>query len=105
MGQPIATASVRIAPDMQPLDDGLERIEVLLRDIADVIARYRATSEQAEACPCGGDCKCDTKEIASGCQCAACVSGVMHASDCSVHNEPAFPNGPCDCKTKEFATA
>lgn len=20
-----------------------------------------------------------------------------HASDCSVHNEPAFPKGPCDC--------
>ena len=21
----------------------------------------------------------------------------MHDSDCSVHNMPAFPNGPCDC--------
>lgn len=20
-----------------------------------------------------------------------------HASDCAVHNEPAFPAGPCDC--------
>lgn len=20
-----------------------------------------------------------------------------HASDCAVHNEPAMPNGPCDC--------
>lgn len=22
-----------------------------------------------------------------------------HASDCAVHNMPAYPNGPCDCKT------
>ena len=21
-----------------------------------------------------------------------------HKSDCSLHNEPAFPNEPCDCK-------
>ncbi|WP_418219853.1 hypothetical protein [Burkholderia metallica] len=21
----------------------------------------------------------------------------IHASDCAVHNEPAYPNGPCDC--------
>lgn len=21
----------------------------------------------------------------------------MHASDCARHNEPAYPNGPCDC--------
>lgn len=23
--------------------------------------------------------------------------GRAHASDCSMHNEPASPNGPCDC--------
>lgn len=62
MEKPLAHATVRIAPDMQPLDDGLARIEVLLRDIADVIARYRATSEQDEACPCGGDCGCTDPE-------------------------------------------
>lgn len=22
---------------------------------------------------------------------------VVHDSDCAVHNEPAYPNGPCDC--------
>lgn len=22
---------------------------------------------------------------------------VMHDSDCAVHNEPAYPAGPCDC--------
>lgn len=22
---------------------------------------------------------------------------VVHASDCAMHNEPASPNGPCDC--------
>lgn len=21
----------------------------------------------------------------------------LHKSDCAVHNEPAYPNGPCDC--------
>lgn len=36
-------------------------------------------------------------EQASHCMCGACKGGVIHASDCSVHNEPAYPNGPCDC--------
>ena len=31
---------------------------------------------------------------ASGCQGGACT----HASDCAVHNEPAEPAGPCDCR-------
>jgi len=35
--------------------------------------------------------------IPSHCMCAACCDGVIHASDCSVHNMPAMPNGPCDC--------
>lgn len=26
-----------------------------------------------------------------------------HSSDCAVHNEPAFPNGPCDCGYSEVA--
>lgn len=24
-----------------------------------------------------------------------------HDSDCSMHNEPAYPNGECDCSVKE----
>jgi len=31
------------------------------------------------------------------CQCFACKDGVLHASDCAVHNGPAYPAGPCDC--------
>lgn len=31
------------------------------------------------------------------CTCPACADGVIHASDCAVHNEPAMPNGPCTC--------
>ena len=31
------------------------------------------------------------------CQCNACKNGVVHTSCCAVHNEPAYPNGPCDC--------
>jgi hypothetical protein len=31
------------------------------------------------------------------CQCDACKDGVEHASDCAVHNAPAYPVGECDC--------
>jgi len=31
------------------------------------------------------------------CQCTACKTGIIHASDCAVHNGPAYPAGPCDC--------
>jgi hypothetical protein len=31
------------------------------------------------------------------CMCPACREGVLHASSCAVHNEPALPVGPCDC--------
>ena len=31
------------------------------------------------------------------CQCPACQDGNVHDSDCAVHNEPAYPIGPCDC--------
>lgn len=31
------------------------------------------------------------------CQCTACKDGIIHASDCAVHNGPAYPAGPCDC--------
>jgi hypothetical protein len=37
------------------------------------------------------------------CQCQACQKlfkeeNAVHYSSCSVHNEPASPNGECDCK-------
>ncbi|MFZ2287590.1 MAG: hypothetical protein WAV93_11445 [Bacteroidales bacterium] len=35
------------------------------------------------------------------CMCHACKDGVIHLSDCSVHNAPALPVGPCDCGIKE----
>lgn len=31
------------------------------------------------------------------CMCPACRQGNTHASDCAVHNEPAEPNGACNC--------
>ena len=31
-----------------------------------------------------------------GCQCPACKI-TPHASDCAVHNEPAYPKGACNC--------
>lgn len=36
-------------------------------------------------------------EFAAHCQCPACATGLIHASCCAVHNEPAYPNGPCNC--------
>jgi len=34
-----------------------------------------------------------------GCQCPACKVA-PHASDCAVHNEPAYPTGKCNCGAK-----
>ena len=36
------------------------------------------------------------KEALSNCQCPECQV-VLHASDCAVHNEPAYPKGECNC--------
>ena len=36
------------------------------------------------------------KEVLNGCQCPECKV-VLHASDCAVHNEPAYPKGQCNC--------
>ena len=36
------------------------------------------------------------KEALSSCQCPECRL-VLHASDCAVHNEPAYPKGECNC--------
>lgn len=30
-----------------------------------------------------------------------CSEDCHHSSDCAVHNEPAYPNGECDCKEKK----
>jgi hypothetical protein len=39
--------------------------------------------------------------IDPGCQCPACAwTGIKHASDCGVHNEPAFGMGICNCGAK-----
>ena len=35
------------------------------------------------------------------CQCTACKNGVLHASDCAVHNGPAYPAGECDCSVAQ----
>jgi len=34
-----------------------------------------------------------------GCQCPACKV-TPHASDCAVHNEPAYPKGVCNCRAQ-----
>lgn len=35
--------------------------------------------------------------MSQGCQCEPC-SITPHDSDCAVHNAPALPVGPCDCR-------
>lgn len=40
--------------------------------------------------------RCSNYEPESTCKCEACKT-VKHMSDCAVHNEPAEPNGACDC--------
>jgi hypothetical protein len=35
------------------------------------------------------------------CQCEYCIGGNIHDSDCAVHSEPAYPNGPCDCSLQK----
>ena len=41
-----------------------------------------------------------TEVLTGGCQCPACEV-TPHASDCAVHNEPAYPNGSCDCGAQQ----
>ena len=36
-----------------------------------------------------------------GCQCPACQK-TLHASDCAVHNAPAYPAGECDCGAQPY---
>ena len=36
-------------------------------------------------------------ERARHCMCEECKDGTIHASDCAVHNEPAYPRDECDC--------
>lgn len=36
------------------------------------------------------------------CQCPSCCGGVIHKSDCSVHNMPHEPNGNCDCMAEDY---
>lgn len=47
-------------------------------------------------------CSCPEGLLANGSPVPAgfvcdCPNHGVHASDCAVHNEPAEPNGPCDC--------
>lgn len=37
------------------------------------------------------------------CQCPDCLTTGLHASGCAVHNAPAYPNGPCDCRAPAAA--
>jgi hypothetical protein len=57
--------------------------------------------DQGNACGCRGtDDMCPCQNVATtGCNSPGQPKAVVadHASDCAVHNEPAYPNGPCNC--------
>ncbi|MDR8026463.1 hypothetical protein KPA93_24815 [Burkholderia cenocepacia] len=59
----------------------------------DLLPKYRDAYATA-ALSCAP--RTDVAEAAH-CQCPACCGGVIHASDCAVHNAPALPRAPCDC--------
>lgn len=49
-------------------------------------------------CMQGYDCNYhQEKRTPDFCQCEECKKGTLHRSDCAVHNEPAEPNGECNC--------
>ena len=58
--------------------------DIILADIKEVKEALALTSTKCEEQP-------------AHCRCAACMNGTLHASDCAVHNAPAYPAGPCDC--------
>ena len=37
------------------------------------------------------------KIVSNYCECNSCVGGILHKSDCAVHNDPAERNEPCNC--------
>lgn len=75
--------------------DQLDRLGVAIAD-----AGYMWTPEMREAYERASDYP------VAGCACVACESsGIRHASDCAVHNEPAHPAGPCDCGATNPETA
>ena len=40
-------------------------------------------------------------EVRLACQCEECRIGILHKSDCAVHNGPALPKGKCSCEATE----
>ena len=36
------------------------------------------------------------------CECDECKDGMIHDSDCAVHNQPALPKGECNCLPTGF---
>lgn len=61
------------------------------QETMDIIERNRMKKENFGA------------EGIEACECVFCRDGSIHDSDCAVHNEPAYPNGPCNCSlSKKF---
>lgn len=43
--------------------------------------------------------------LRSLCGCSSCQEGLIHQSDCLVHNEPAEENGDCNCNPSYLRNA
>ena len=52
-------------------------------------------------CPKDSAAKCDPCHCCGAEEKEPCKHPVAHRSDCAVHNEPAYPNGPCNCGTED----
>lgn len=88
---------------IKTLEDGANNEAKHVASVGDWIIK----GVQGEFYPCKPDIFAATYEPATvgapvssqaaSCQCEACQMNGIHASDCAVHNEPAYPNGPCDC--------
>lgn len=117
---PIADLADKIAARVYVLD-GVENAEAVIDDVdhdqvielAQALEqlRARAICDAVAALPLAGQEELKPSEFQAGFQLACeeiayrlrteewenCHKPIGHNSDCAVHNEPAYPNGPCDC--------
>ena len=92
-------ATTTFNPDRQEVLAAMKVLRTILASPpAEPVARYRGKESEYgydiinlyEDIPEGTDLFLAPSPRCQGGKC-------FHASDCAVHNEPAYPNGACDC--------
>ena len=71
----------------------------LALDVLESVQQYMKTSEWYDSAITA--LREALAEHSMGCQCPACEK-TLHASDCAVHNTPAYPVGECDCGAQPY---